>query len=74
MIGMTSPVVPNGASNILRNDIRIFEQILNLSGLKPDVAFQSGVEFFDISLMMLGMMDLHGLGIDKRLQSIICIG
>jgi hypothetical protein len=36
--------------------------------------FKGGIDVVDVSLVMLCVVDFHGLRIDMRFQRIICIG
>ncbi|MNT64102.1 hypothetical protein D3C72_2019730 [compost metagenome] len=56
---------------------QVFRQLLDRTDqffhrpLGPLGAFDSSIEAVDVGLMVLAVVDLHGLGVDVRLQRIV---
>ena len=40
---------------------------------EPTLSFEGGIELVDIGLVMLGVVDLHGFGIEIGLEGIVAI-
>ena len=70
---MPAAVVPHGCSGGFRHTVQVTHKVLNRLGLQVRVPLQGRVEVSDIRVMVLAVMDLHGLGVDMGRQSIECI-
>jgi hypothetical protein len=73
VIRVTAAIVPDDRANIFRRRFQITDQVLDGLLFEISFAFERIVQVVDVSLVMLGVMDLHCLRIDVRFQSIVRI-
>ena len=71
---MTAAVVAHDGANVFRNGVETADQIFNRFLFQIGLAFDRVVEISDISLMMLGVVDLHRPRVDVRLERRIFVG
>lgn len=71
MVGVAATMVAHRRTDILGYHRELLEQGLGTARLETHVALQGGVEFVDIGLVMLAMMDLHGTRVDKGFERVI---
>ena len=67
-------MVAHGAANVLRNGVEIEDQLQRRLLEQLRVLLDRGVEIVDVSLMMLVMVNRHGVRIDVRLQGVGTVG
>ena len=65
---MAAAVVAHGAADILRNVSQAADEIVDRLGGQVRMVGQRGVDVGDVGLVVLVVMELHGLGVDKRLE------
>ena len=71
VIGVAATVVAHRATDVLRHGVQIAHQVLNGFALKLSVAGDGVVELGDVGVVMLAVVDFHGLCINVRLQRIV---
>jgi hypothetical protein len=71
VVRVTSTVVANRGSDGLRNGDDVSQQLLDRPAREIGVPVQRVVEVGHIRLMVLPMVDLHGAGIDVRLERVV---
>jgi hypothetical protein len=67
-------MIPNNGANVLRDSAQIADQIFDRFLFQVGLTFDRVVDVGDVSLVMLGIMDLHRARVDMRFQSIVRIG
>jgi len=67
---VAATVIADGGADFLRNGVQVLEQVFDREFLQVGIIGQSLVELGDVGLVMLAMVDFHGLGIDVRLQRV----
>jgi hypothetical protein len=70
---MTATIVAEGAAHVFGNAGHIGKEFAG-AGCFEASAFEGGAYFSDVSLMMLGVMDLHGAGIEVRFERVVAVG
>ena len=68
---MPAAVITHNSANVFRHSFEITDQILDRLLFEISFAFDRVIQVVDVSLVMLGIMDFHRLGIDMRFQSIV---
>ena len=73
MVRVSAAVVPHDRANVFRNRIQILDQVLDRFVFQVGLAFDRVVQVRDVRLMMLGVMDLHRLRVDVRLERVVIV-
>ena len=74
MIGMTAAVIPHHRANGFRNGVKVLDQILDRFSGEIGMIFKRIINVGDVSLVMLGVMDLHRPRVDMRLEGVVSVG
>ena len=67
---MAAAVIANRRADLFRDCVEVLQQVFDRQFLEVGMVRQSLIELGDVGLVMLAMVDLHGLGIDVGLQRI----
>src|SRR5262245_38759671 len=70
---MTAQVVADGSADCFRDSRQIGQDFLDWLGGEIWPLLHESVEVVDVGRVMIVVMNLHGLGIDVRLECIISI-
>jgi len=71
MIGMAPSMIANGRSDVFRHGSEVFQQLFSRALFQFAMALEGGIELVDVGLVVFGMVDYHGAGIDVRFQGIV---
>ena len=71
---MAAAVVAHGVADGLRHVLQAFQQIFGAELLQIGSLLQRGVQVGDVSLMVLVVMQVHGLRIDEGFQCSVVVG
>src|SRR5438874_4185347 len=71
---MTASVVADGGTDVFRDTIDAAEQLFETLLVQRGVLVQGRVQVAHVGLMVLAVVDLHGLGVDVRLERGVVVG
>src|ERR1035438_10691478 len=74
VIDVASAIIADGAAHGFGHVLQALDQVLGGEVLELGGLVDSGVEVGHVSLVMLVVMQMHGLGIDERFQSRVVVG
>ena len=67
---MSAAVVAHGGANIFRNFVQLRDQCFNRKILKVCISFESLVEVCYVRVVMLVVVNFHGLRVNVRLECV----
>src|SRR6266446_2315273 len=73
MIGVSAPVVAHDCTDVVRHSLQIADQVFDGFLFEIAFAFDRVVDVGDVSLVMLGMMDLHRARVDVRFERVVSV-
>ena len=71
---MAAAVVADSGLDVLGQALDVGDELLDGLGLEVLFSFEGVVELGHVAVVMLAVMDLHGLGVDMRLQRVWWVG
>jgi len=71
---MAAAMVAHHGADCLGHVVEVAQKCVHAQVAEGGLFLERGIEIGDIGLMMFGMMNLHGAGIDEGFQCVICIG
>ena len=74
VVGVASAVVADGGANIFGNGVQIADEVVNGFGGEIGVIGQGGIDVGDVGLVMLVVVEVHGFGVDERLERAVVVG
>ena len=74
MVGVSSAVVADRGADIFGDFGEVANQIVDGLGGEGRIVGQGGIEVVDVGLVVLAVVDLHGLGVDERLEGGVVVG
>nr|POE56200.1 hypothetical protein CFP56_69153 [Quercus suber] len=74
VVGVAASVVTDEGALVSGDLIELGDQIIDGEGAEIGVVLDGAVEVVDVGLVMLGVMDLHGLFVEVGLEGIVGVG
>ncbi len=74
MVHVAAAVVADGAANVFRQSAEVADQIFSGLLLQIGMLFHRGIQFCDISRVVLVVMKMHGCFVNVGLQRVVRVG
>ena len=73
MVGVAAAVIAHDAANVFGHGGEVLDQIFDGFAGQIGLVLQGVVDVGDVSLVMLGVMDLHRARVDMRLERVVSV-